>query len=266
MYEWDAKKYNENSSQQQKWARELLAKLKLKGNERVLDIGCGDGKVTMEISRYLTGGSILGIDNSQEMIGFAQNKFPPDQYHNLAFKKIDVRCLDFNNEFDVVFSNATLHWVIDHAPVLKKIERSLTPGGRALMQMGGKGNAAGIYDIFESMFQDARWKRFFDGFPSPYGFYGVEEYRQWLDDAGLKAHRVELIPKDMVHQGKKGLSGWIRTTWMPYTQRLPEELQEEFISELADRYIDKYPVDKDGFVHIAMIRLEVEFEKKDSTS
>ena len=68
MYEWDAKEYHEHSSEQQKWAEELIGKIKLNGNERVLDIGCGDGKVTSEIAKCLIEGSILGIDSSEEMI------------------------------------------------------------------------------------------------------------------------------------------------------------------------------------------------------
>lgn len=205
----------------------------------------------------------MGIDSSQEMIRFAQENFPLDKFPNLSFKKIDVREMPFDNEFDVVFSNACLHWVIDHLPVLIKIKKSLKSGGRILIQMGGKGNAANIFEVLEEMFQNEKWGRFFNRFPFPYGCYGVEEYKQWLNEAGLKTIRVELIPKDMAHKGKEGLLGWIRTTWLPYIQRLPEELQEKFINELADRYIEKYPLDKAGFVHIAMMRLEVEAEKKD---
>lgn len=263
MYEWDAKEYFKNSSQQRKWAKELMGKLKLRGDERVLDIGCGDGKVTAEIAKSLTKGSILGIDSSQGMVNFAREKFLEKQIPNLAFKTIDVKYMSFENEFDIVFSNACLHWIIDHLLVLKKISMSLNPGGRILIQMGGKGNATEIIEVLNEMLQDNKWNEFFDGFAFPYGFYGVEEYKQWLSEAGLSIIRIELLPKDMTHKGKEGLSSWIRTTWLPYTQRLPEELQEEFIGELADRYIEKYPLDKDGLVHVAMVRLEVEAEKKD---
>jgi len=261
VYEWDAKEYHRSSSQQQKWAIELIGKLKLKGNERVLDIGCGDGKVTAEIARSLTRGSIIGIDSSQEMIRFAQDNYLEKNVQNLSFMTIDVKDMSFSNEFDVVFSNACLHWVVGHLPVLKNISKSLNPGGKILIQMGGKGNVAETIDVLNEMIQDKKWHKYFDEFPFPYGFYGVEEYKQWLKETGLRAIRVELIPKDMVHEGKEGLSSWIRTTWLPYTQRLPEELQEEFINEIADSYIKKYPLDKDAFVHVAVVRLEVEAER-----
>ncbi|MCP4750103.1 MAG: SAM-dependent methyltransferase, partial [Proteobacteria bacterium] len=73
--------------------------------------------------------------------------------------------------------------------------------------------------------------------------------------------RVELIPKDMVHNGQSGLEGWIRTTWLPYTLRIPSEQREGFINELASQYIEKNPADANGGVHVDMIRLEVEATK-----
>jgi trans-aconitate methyltransferase len=262
MYKWDAQQYHKSSAEQQKWAQELLLKLKLKGTERVLDIGCGDGKITAEIARSLPNGSVLGIDSSEEMVLFARKNFNVREFPNLAFEIIDVRNLSFNAEFDVVFSNACLHWVVDHLPVLEGINRSLKPGGKALLQMGGKGNAAEIFEVLQSMLATDKWGKYFINFSFPYGFYGLEEYKSWLKQVNLKVKRVELIPKDMIHRGKKGLSGWVRTTWLPYIQKTPEKLREEFINELTDRYIKSHPLDKDGFVHIKMMRLEIEVEKR----
>ncbi len=89
MYKWDAEDYHKSSCEQQKWARELILKLELKGNERALDIGCGDGKVTAELAKRLPSGSVFGIDNSEELIRFAQGNFPSENFPNLAFELID---------------------------------------------------------------------------------------------------------------------------------------------------------------------------------
>jgi len=70
--------------------------------------------------------------------------------------------------------------------------------------------------------------------------------------------RVELVPKDMVHQGREGLAGWIRTTWLPFTERVPGELRGKFVDELADWYLRRYRPDREGLVHVNAIRLEVE--------
>jgi trans-aconitate 2-methyltransferase len=260
MYLWDAEDYRDSSSQQKKWGRELLIKLHLDGYERVLDIGCGDGKLTAEIAERLANGSAMGIDNSEEMIRLASEVYPPDIFPKLSWRVVDARELDFEGEFDVIFSNAALHWVIDHQPVLSGIRRSLKPGGRILLQMGGRGNASNVVGVLGDMFGREEWNRYFTDFTLPYGFYGPEEYKEWLQEAGLTPTRVELVPKDMVHEGRKGLAGWIRTTWLPFTQRIPEELCEQFIDELVDGYVRRYPPDEKGLVHVNAIRLEVEAE------
>jgi trans-aconitate 2-methyltransferase len=151
-------------------------------------------------------------------------------------------------------------WVKDHLPVLKGIGRSLVPSGRVLLQFGGKGNAEELLTITENLIQDDKWSGYFRGFSFPYHFYGPAEYRDWLKQADLKARRVDLVPKDMVQSGKKGLEGIIRNTWLPYTERLPEELRPEFVSEISNRYIERNPL-VEGLAHVKMVRLEVEAEK-----
>ncbi len=258
-YEWDAAGYARASSVQQQWARELIAKLGLQGRERVLDIGCGDGKVTAEIAAKLTHGAVVGIDNSPGMIALAQATYPRAQYANLSFRLADAADLPFVEEFDVVFSNATLHWVVDHGPVLRGIRRSLSPGGIMLLQMGGRGNAASVIATVEQVCARPAWRPFFEGMRFPYGFYGPEEYRGWLDQAGLTARRVELIPKDMHHAGRAGFEGWFRTTGaLAYTQRVPEALRPALIAQVVAAYLEKNPPDAGGVVHVHMMRLEVE--------
>lgn len=159
MCRWDARDYQEHSLEQQKWGKELITKLNLKGNEKVLDIGCGDGKVTAEIASCVPEGSVLGIDNSEEMILLARQTFSAEKFPNLSFQIKDFRCLDFNGEFDVVFSNASLHWAIDQLPILKGIQKSLKPFGKVLIQMGGRGNAAKIIGVLEAMIKSEKWIR-----------------------------------------------------------------------------------------------------------
>ena len=117
---WNAADYAANSVVQQTWARELIAKLNLRGDEHILDVGCGDGKVTAEIARAVPRGSVSGIDASAEMIGFARKTFPPSEISNLKFQV--MRCAEnpvSRRKFDLVFSNAALHWVDDHEAILR---------------------------------------------------------------------------------------------------------------------------------------------------
>ncbi len=258
-YEWDAADYARTSWVQQQWAWALIPKLGLRGHERVLDIGCGDGKVTAEIAARLGHGAVVGIDNSPRMIALAQATYPRARWANLSFELADAADLPFAEEFDVVFSNATLHWVLDHAPVLRGIRRSLRPGGTALLQMGGRGNVHGVIAAVEQVCADPAWRPYYEGMPFPFGFYGPVEYRNWLDQAGLNARRVELIPKDVRHASRADFEGWYRTTGsLAWSQRLPEALRPAFIAQGVAAYLEKNPPDAAGIVHVQMTRLEVE--------
>lgn len=257
-YQWDSRDYELHSGEQQRWARELIEKLSLTGTEELLDIGCGDGKVTAEIAGLLSGGRILGIDNSKSMIELANTRYPPEAHPNLTFTLLDAVDMSFPSSFDVVFSNAALHWVKDHRPVVKSIHACLRPGGRILLQMGGQGNAQIIIGVLDSIMQLPRYQRYFEGFEFPYGFHGVEYYHELMDEAGFIDRRVELIDKDMAHDGIEGLKGWIRTTWLPYTTRLDERDRDTFIDDLAESYLKIEPLDAQGKAHVAMVRLEVE--------
>ena len=258
QHQWNALDYASNSSAQLKWAKELIGKLSLQGDEQLLDIGCGNGKITAELADILQRGNVVGIDASNNMIQLAQQTFPQTQYPNLFFQQMDATAIQLKQKFDLAFSNATLHWIKDHIAVLKGVHNQMKQGGKILFQMGGKGNAQELLSIINEIINTPQWKNYFTNFVSPYSFYGIEDYEVWFPENGFKAKRIELIPKDMQHQGKEGLKGWLRTTWFPYTDRLPEQLKENFLNEIVDKYISLKPIDKEGLTHVNMVRLEVE--------
>ncbi len=260
-YAWDAKDYQKNSANQYAWAQELIPKLTLSGNETLLDIGCGDGKITAQIAKALPQGRVIGIDSSQDMINLAQTLFPLNDNPNLGFQLMDAKNFYFQAIFDRVFSNAALHWIQNQSAVLFCIEKCLKHGGKLLFQMAGKGNAKDILDVLDEMLYVDPWKQYFVGFKFPYGFFDQKEYTFFLQKADLTPMRVELFPKDMKLAGAEGLAGWVRTTWLPFTERLPNELKAKFVDELVTRYIQKHPIDAEGMVHVGMIRLEVEAQK-----
>jgi trans-aconitate methyltransferase len=261
MYQWDAVDYQKTSAEQQRWGLELLDRIALSGNEHVLDIGCGDGKLTAEIARRVPFGSVLGVDKSKDMICFSREHYRINAFPNLAFRLLDARDLHFDQDFDVVFSNATLHWIDDHANILLRIRKSLLVGGRVIAQMGGKGNAATILKILSTIMSSEKWVKYFNDFSIPYTFYDAQEYRLLLESAGFAVKRIEIIPKLMAHRGKEGLSSWIRTTWLPYTRRVPEDLQADFIREIVDTYMATQGFDKNDTIRVEMVRLEFDAEK-----
>lgn len=261
MTNWNPQDYHQHSSQQHQWANQVLARLSLQGDEAILDIGCGDGKITAQIAQAASRGRVVGIDASADMIAFARQTFPAATCSNLRFQQGDARSLPFAAEFDLVLSFACLHWVLDHRPVLAGIQRALRSGGRVLLQCEGKGNAAEVVQTMIRIIRRPQWASYFAGVAFPWGFYSPEEYRPWLASAGLRAVRVELVPKDMIHHGPAELAGWLRTTWMPYVQRVPPELQQTFLDEVVAAYLNTHPADAQGNVHLNMVRLEVEAAK-----
>jgi trans-aconitate 2-methyltransferase len=256
-FTWNPADYHKSSSSQKLWARELIEKLGLSENERVIDIGCGDGSMTAAIASRVPKGAVTGVDSSEEMIRFAKKQFPSRLYPNLSFVCMDARNLAFTEEFDVAFSNAALHWITDHRPVLAGIACALCSGGMLVIQMGGKGNADQVFSVLDTLVEKKRWRRYFEKFSFKYGFFGTEEYRRWLEDAGLEPVRVELIPKDMSYQKREDFAGWIRTTWLPWMSQLPEQEKPAFINACIDEYLGMYPAVSDGSIHIGMMRLEV---------
>jgi trans-aconitate 2-methyltransferase len=258
---WNAEDYARNSGAQASWARELIAKLELAGAETVLDLGCGDGKVTAEIAALIPEGHVLGVDSSVAMVDLARRSFPPATNPNLTFEIADARSLSFRERFDIVFSNAVLHWVVDHGPVLSGVARALRQGGRLLFQCGGRGNGEEFFAVAGAMVTEPAWRELFHGFAFPWGFYGPEEYEPWCRKAGLVPRRIELLPRVMKQKGAAGLAGWVRTTWMPYTDRLPEDRREDFIREACERYLSAHPLDENGNASVLMSRLEVEAVK-----
>ncbi len=260
-YKWNAQEYSQFSSSQQLWARETIAKLNLHPKEHILDIGCGDGKVTAEIALQVPNGSVTGVDNSESMIELAQIKYPSKIYFNLTFQLVDAKNLNFNEQFDAVVSNAALHWVDDHVKVLTGIYKSLIPGGRLLLQMGGKGNVEEVITVFNEMITLPEWKEYFSGVKFPYYFFSVNEYQDFVSHAGFKSANIKLVEKDMKHEGEEGMKGWIKTTWLPYTQRVPEKDRNNFINEAFKLYAKKFPADSDGTFHVTAKRLLVEARK-----
>ena len=130
------------------------------------------------------------------------------------------------------------------------------------MQMGAKGNASGIVDVLSELQTEKKWHSYFNEFNFHFYFPGTNEYKALLLDYGFTLNRIELIAKKMEHSGIEALKGWIRTTWLPYTERVPEEERESFIDIVSKKYIERYSANSKGIINVQMVRLEVEAVKK----
>ena len=171
---------------------------------------------------------------------------------------MDARKIRFERQFDLIFSNATLHWVDDHQAFLRRAAACLRSGGRLVVSCGGKGNAQDVFVALRPELRLKRWREFFRKMEKPYFFHSPDSYEKWLPRFGFKSLGVRLSPKDANYDGSKGFTAWLRTTWLPYTQRVPEDLREDFIAAVTDRYLAKHPPDADRRVHVRMMRLEID--------
>ncbi len=255
---WDPAEYAIWSGAQLEWARELITRLELRGHERILDVGCGNGRVTAELAALVPYGTVLGVDNSPEMINFARAAFPQDRFPNLRFAQMDARRLQLTEQFDVVFSNAALHWVDDHTAFLRGAAAGLRPGGRLLISCGGKGNAHDVFVAIRAVMRRRDWRRFFRQMSRPYFLCGPDEYLRWLPQFGFNPRTVQLVNKEIVFANLAALCGWLRTTWLPYTQRVPEHARDQFIRAVAEQYILGRPTDATNNIRVGMVRLEVD--------
>ena len=202
--------------------------------------------------------NVVGIDSSQNMIDYANKQFPIKQYPKLSFHKIDAQDLPFKNQFDIVFSNATLHWVMDHPAVLSGIRDALKENGMLYLSFGGKGNIGDVSPIAEKLQQEDPFKPYFKHFRPCWYFPSDKNYKRLLSNAGLQAISVKLVNREARHHSIDELEGYIRTSWHQYLNYLPTpDLKKQFTNELVKRYLHEHPTNENEESIINMVRLEV---------
>jgi len=259
---WDPVDYHEHSYPQYAFALGLLERLRLNGDERVLDVGCGDGKVTAELATRVPHGSVLGIDASPNMLAFAQAMFPTSAHPNLSFRYGDAAQLAFHREFDVVVAFASLHWVKDLRNALRGIKDSLAPGGRFAAQLVAKKYATAeikspLHRARREVMGRPAWRTYFEGFEQRRA-YSAEEYERLLSDAGFVLRRFTFVTEEAIHPDADALKGYARSTWHRYTDRIPAQKRDALLNEVVQRCIELSPADRSGLIRVRASMLEVE--------
>jgi len=260
MYRWDAKEYHRNSENQKRWALGLLAQISWKGNESVLDVGCGNGRVTALIAAKVPKGKVLGVDSSRDMVDFASG-FYKRQRKRLSFKRKDACRLGMREAFDVIFSNSCFHWIPDHRALLKSIRQALKPGGRLFVRMGAKGNFAGAIQAAKRLNRQEKWRRYFTDFTSPFNFADPVRFRALLKHSGFKLKTFRPFIEYMNYDTPAAFKASLAAIWMPYSHRVPKRLRGEYMEETLCQYLKDCPPDRQGRIRIKMQRLEFQAEK-----
>jgi trans-aconitate 2-methyltransferase len=236
MTEWDASGYARISGLQQAMAKEVLALLNLKGSEQVLDVGCGNGRVTAEIASRLPDGTVLGVDSSADMIASAKHQFGPELRTNLRFEVADARQMPFREEFDLVISFNALHWVPEQEQALRSIRSALRSAGRAQLRLVPAGKRKSLENVIEETRRSSRWAAYFDRFKDPYLHLTPEEYGALAEQNGFRIERIHTESKAWDFQSRLAFLAFGSVTFIEWTQFLPESERPAFINDVLDRY------------------------------
>jgi len=236
MTEWDAAAYAKMSGLQKAMAAQVLPLLDLRGDERVLDVGCGEGKITALIATRVPRGDVLGVDPSRDMIAFASSHFGNDTRANLRFAIADARTLGFTDAFDLIVSFNALHWVPDPDPALRSIRVALKSEVRAQLRMVTAGPRQSLESVVEDVRQTPRWREFFDGFSDPYLRLTPGQYVAAAERNGLRALRVRTHDETWDFESRSAFHAFCAVGLVAWTQRLPEIERPVFVDDVLDRY------------------------------
>lgn len=174
--EWDATSYERVSGPQEAWGRDVLDRLELRGDERVLDAGCGTGRVTAALLERLPRGQVVAVDGSQAMVAEARARLG-DRAQVFA---ADLLELQLDEPVDAILSTATFHWIADHERLFARLHAALKPGGRLVAQCGGAGNIDNVRAAIASVDHPA-----LRGWPGPWNFATPAETAERLERAGF---------------------------------------------------------------------------------
>lgn len=235
MTEWNAREYYQRSTLQKWLADKSLTGLDLGGSERVLDIGCGDGKITAEIAERLPSGSVVGVDPSTAMIDFAREHFLAD-HANLRFAVGDATCLAYRDAFDLVVSFNALHWVPDQRAALRCIREAMRPRSRAVLQFVSQGVRTSLEDILEETREGPRWSRYFTDYHRPYLHLPPAEYRRLAESCGLRVDHLDVALEAWDFGSRAAFADFGDVTFVEWTRKIPAAEHAEFIADVLDRY------------------------------
>ncbi len=236
MTEWAAADYERISSLQRAMAEEVLALLDMDGAQRILDVGCGNGKITAEIAARVPQATVLGVDPSHEMIEFASSHYDGAAYPNLSFAIADARSLPYREEFDVVLSFNALHWVPQQEEALQSICATMKPRGRAQLRMVCKGERHSLEHVLEKTCLSERWSPYFNQFHKPYVHLTPEHYCDLAMRKGMEVVHVQSEDKSWDFQTRSAFEAFGSVTFVEWTRLLPAHEEPNFVGDVLDRY------------------------------
>ena len=219
---WDAATYDRVSAPQVAWSQDVIERLELRGDEVVLDAGCGSGRVTELLLQRLPHGRVVALDADPDMVRATRERFAAEP----RVEVVHASLTDFElpDPVDAVFSSATFHWVLDHDELFARLGRATTPGGRISAQCGGAGNIERVKGVADRLYPGEP--------PRTWCYAGPEETRERLERNGFVDVRTWLQPWPVTPP--EPLTFLEDVILGPYVQRLPQEERTPFAKAVLD--------------------------------
>jgi trans-aconitate 2-methyltransferase len=257
---WSGEGYHNHSQLQYQWATESLDQHQFRGTEQVLDIGCGDGKISYFIASLVPQGKVLGVDLSESMLTFAKNAYANDK--NLQFEQQDAKTLPYVDRFDFIFSCACLQWIKDQKAAVRGIAKSLKKDGhfKALIPNPDRFNKA-----IRSTIGKEEWIPFFREYEDPCYSFTTTQYRGYLEEMELMPLSVELRELILPYHSREDLFNWLMQV-LPL-HWIPKERHELFVNGVVDELLSQNPqsLQKSGEIYLPMGMLFVHAQKSSLT-
>ncbi len=235
--EWDASSYHRLSDQQFGWGKKVLARAPLRGDETVLDAGCGTGRVTAELLDRLPRGLVVAVDLSGEMLRGARRELLPRYCGRVRFVCADLQQLPFRERFDGIFSTATFHWAKDHDRLFRSLYMALRPGGWLVAQCGGGANLARLRLRTHELMQSPRFAQYFQNWSDPWEFASPEFTGERMRRTGFVDVRTWLEPAGFTLPDAHTFQQYLATvTLHRHIERIAEPaLRSEFLGEIVQQ-------------------------------
>ena len=227
--DWNAGVYDRISDPQHTWAMEQLARLHLNGDETVLDAGCGSGRVTAELLDRVPHGRVYAVDVAPSMVAHTQERLGD----RVTALRQDLVELSLPEPVDVVFSNATFHWVPDHDALFAALYRTLKPDGRLIAQCGGLGNIDDFRRLADEVATEPPFAPSFATWRGPWNYADAPVTAQRLTRAGFSDVQTWLEPRDVVLDDPRP---FIQTVCLVrHLDLLSGEQREAFVDRVLER-------------------------------
>jgi len=234
--EWNASEYHRLSAPQFQWGQRVASQIELRGDECLLDAGCGTGKLTRILLQNLPRGRVVGLDLSRNMVQHAQQDLQPEFGDHVRFVAADFVALPFRDCFDGIFSTASFHWVHDHDALFRSLYRALRPRGSLHAQCGGGSNLARLRDRVNVLLQADEFSPYLGDFREPWYFSDAESAASRLRAAGFENVETDIEPASYSAESSEKFKEYMRTFVLHrHLELLPgDSVRTLFLQQLAD--------------------------------